>query len=540
MRVNKKKRGFTYLEIIISLAIMSIIVLLLLNVSRSALTSGREVSKRFEIQSDVTYTSNTFNETIRDATAIFFVNEDKFASNLATDAVINDPTNISSLKMTSGWNYIALNKEKDKIYNFIWDPDTSKHIPILLTLSNKDQITKSGVTLPTVKYDIKFDSQQIQLQKELDKYKSFSNLTDVQKQEMAELETKLRNSRSSVIYSIEGKVENSGLGVGDNDKFGSYKVDSIVYAQNTRQVNDISQGREITAIAYRNTNVLTAEKVTEVPAVVMVLDYSGSMRGHLDGKVKIDTLLSEYQKVLKSLMALGDFDLYVVPFGTSAFSNDALQTFDHKPFTSRKDFLDNKMPIKVKRNNQFDDTIDIMDENDARYSNYLGYKFLNRYCSPHGWTNYADGVRVGLDYVKKSPRSKTYLFVLSDGAPNYINVDKNWNEYIGDNPYYYKQVGGTEATQFIGRIIQNSTRKPDLVYVVGFAKPGSSENQHLENITKHFVDRLQVGITSVDEQENIKKNKVKKIEAGSPVALNEAFKSFVDDIGKDLWYFDGP
>ncbi len=526
----KTKKAFTYVELIIAMAIMGILMYLILDLFNISLITQKESSKQFEIQADVTYAGNTFTEVVRDATALFLLSENKFNPANATEANIHG--NISQLNMTKGWNYIALNDTKDKIYNFVWDEAKKTHIPFLLTLPDK------GHEGNKVEYDIDFVYKKTQIENKINQLQAVPTLSSSQIAELKALEKELEASRTSLDFSIEGKVINNNYGIGSNDqKLNEYKIDSTVLAQNTRQVIDITNNRKPTAIAYRTTDFITQDKVYQKPAIALVLDFSGSMQYNLNGnwpssgqQNRESLLRKEFANVLKNLMKNGDFDLFIIPFSSFAFHDD------HHVTTTSFDDLKRMQPFEIKRN----------EPTNINYVNATQY--LSNFTAGGG-TNYGDGVRHGLKYLRSGQTEQvdpnrtyktyqnTYLFVLSDGEPTVISY-KDGNKHLGDNPDSYKSTWAdlltyNQCTAFVGEIIGDSVTnypsfKPNLTYLVGFSNV-PADNARLDTIEGYFESKMKM-----------EKETVKVIKATTQEELKKAFDGFVSDINQDLWYFDGP
>lgn len=515
------KKAFTYVELIVAISIISLLMLVAIQIFKISIKVQNESSKQFEIQADVTYSGNTFSETVRDATAIFLLNQNKFNRSLATESNIS--SSIDKLRMTKGWNYIALNSEKTKIYNFIWDKDSNTHIPFLLTLPEK------GDAGNIVEYAVSFSHKQADIQKKIDQFKNKAFLTAADQDELKKLNIELENSRSSIDFSIKGKVTNNNYSLSSkNDEKNVYTVNSTVYAQNTRQVIDISDGQEVTAIAYRTTDLATQATRYQKPAIALVLDFSGSMAAGLDGykitdpnklgESRIEYLKKEYKTIIDKLTSQGDFDLYVVPFSSQAFHDH------HLISPSDKQSVMGKLPFKIERN-----ATDSQAYKDA--TSYLtNFKV-------YGWTNYGDAVRMGIEYLRNSNAPSTYLLVLSDGAPTALNYKGSyWETETQGDGYYHTSKGGLtedDCTEFIDHVLRDhksnySNYSPNLAYLVGFSSK-SSDNARLEQIESYFQSRMKMP----DE-------KVKVVKAKDQYQLSDAFDGFVADINADLWYFDGP
>lgn len=604
MYVNKN--GFTLTELLIAMTIMVIILVAFSIMMNSSLRMFKTGSKSYEVQSDVLYASNSLNSAVRDSTAIFILNQSKYDPNLVTDA--NVQSNISAINLTDGWNYIGLNSTKTRIYNFVWDEQTSQHYAFELTVGEK------GIQGRHIEYDLKLSSEKSEIERKINEYRSFSSLSPTQKAELEELEKKFKEQRGVLRFSLEGTLVDSDTGVINNETLRHHKIESIVDALNTKQVIDSTQNMEATAIAYRNTPINTRHGNQLKPTVALVLDFSGSMNWDIDacdfirinetggqtrvraasiadgvaisyygtvyythvfdrtsfknphrkpamrdfypmdqgqsapssskiyymdrkwtdkdihgntvapywyyfykdasGNIlerkdmldisedtrRVNILKTEYKKLIDRLEAIGDINLYVVPFSAEAFAqqNAAVQGYS----------------LANLRQKQQQAPFIIGGDNSTKEAALKAVNDLKAY----GGTNYGDGVDKALNYLRNSGQGRTYLMVLSDGAPTVYNNSRYNNSY--------NESGISKSVSYIHQVIDESNHAPNIVHLIGFSNV-QRDNINLEKIKSYFSPATRA-------------DKVKVYKAGSSDELNKAFTLFAEDLEKDLWYFDGP
>ncbi len=105
----KERKGFTLVELLIVLALMSIII----TFGTGYLTFGSKghsmTFEEFNIQSDLRIVSQKINSIIREASATFILHRE--------DAEL----------LTDEWNYIMLNEDKTGLFEYNWNPTTKKH-----------------------------------------------------------------------------------------------------------------------------------------------------------------------------------------------------------------------------------------------------------------------------------------------------------------------------------------------------------------------------------------------------------------------------
>lgn len=280
--LKKEKKGFTLVEIIVAMAILALVVVTLLPLMKNSVDLFNKSSDKFGIQSNISYASSSLNEAVRESTGIFVLAKNKYDPDKVEESQI--PSGITSFGLTQSWNYIGPNKEGTKIYNFVWDEKTSKHIPFELTL---DPRVGNSPVVSDIRYALEISDEKANIQEKISEYRKMgSTLTTEQKKDMERLKRQLEDQRSFVRYSIVAKYKEQSVGASAPVEK-EYKIDSIVEAINTKQVIDITNGEKPTAIAYRTTALPSMTNSRVKPMVAMALDFSGSMKSGLEGNSRI-------------------------------------------------------------------------------------------------------------------------------------------------------------------------------------------------------------------------------------------------------------
>lgn len=615
MRYNKYK-AFTLVEILVAVAIMSILLASLIYILGGSLRTHRNTNDVYKIQTNVVYASNSLNEAVRESTAIFVLAENKYdPKNITDDRVRND---IRNLGLTEQWNYIGPNADGTKIYNFVWDPLNNVHNAFELTINNNVKTNNTPGSTPTaegryvnptIKYEFTVSDQKTNLQKQLDYYKTKSSLTDAEKKEVKLLTERISDQRSVLSYSINGYrevlvVNADGSTSIERDGLSEHITDSSVEAVNTKQIIDISDGKKVTAIAYRTTPIKDIEQ-NKKPAVALVLDFSSSMTDDLDAynyryknntslKVavhwshvaldaqsyrwtrngrevkyrvsdgtlyymkpiwnsaerkteyiaetkdgtrrrlspdelepipqdqrRLSILKKQYKDLIKRFSALGGVRLYVVPFAQYGENPRIYRDIAQANGTSwetERDSFRRKLPFTLTipdKATQLEKDTNLAAENAIQKMTF------------DDWTNYADGVRIGLSYLEKERTTNNnpngYLLVLSDGGPN-----KPDSGDLADPAIRDKFPGATDAMSAIDSAIKNAGYSPKLVHLIGFSNV-PHDNRQLNRIKRYFTDTP--ALTD---------DKVSVYTTGTDDELKKAFDKFVEEVEHDLWFFNGP
>lgn len=105
----KRRKGFTLVEVILTLALISIVVLGGTNLITFAIRGHRLTMNEFDVQSNIRIASQRLNTVVRDSAAVFILHREN-ADNL-----------------TDEWDYIMLSPEKDRLISYVWNSVTKGH-----------------------------------------------------------------------------------------------------------------------------------------------------------------------------------------------------------------------------------------------------------------------------------------------------------------------------------------------------------------------------------------------------------------------------
>ena len=97
----KKRAGITLLELLLSLALVSLIFLGITNLFLIGTKTHAKSLDEFNVQSTVRIISQSVNGIIRDSSGVFLLDKE----------FPDDSTDLETY-LTEGWNYLMLNKDK--------------------------------------------------------------------------------------------------------------------------------------------------------------------------------------------------------------------------------------------------------------------------------------------------------------------------------------------------------------------------------------------------------------------------------------------
>lgn len=264
----KQKKGLTLVEIILVMVISFMIIGIVWNFLSFSSNANRIITSDFELQSDMRNTMNTINDSLRQSTAAFLVNEDHYKPQISGNGQMTG--------LVQPWNYIGLNEEKNKVIHFIYS-NNGYYADVLAEV-------EEGV--------------ELSLHFSRDNYD---------------------NERHLIFFKVLGHRDGKLV----------YEVETEV--QVDRAVNIIDWGssnKPAKAIAYRTEDT---PKIIEPPkaAISMVLDTSGSMTFFLDGSgyanltnppenSRIRILQRTLNVVINDLKNYDNIFLAMIPFASDA------------------------------------------------------------------------------------------------------------------------------------------------------------------------------------------------------------------------------
>ena len=271
-----RRKGFTLIEILVTLALLTLVI----SISTSAIIfAGKShtiVTKEYEIQSRVRIAVEETNKIIRYSSALFAITDDYFHLDDVSD-------------LDAGWHYFGVSADKKSIVNYTYVPSGAggSHVERTVVPANEN-----------IEYELVF----------------VKNLTS--------------ENDSMISMKLIAHVLNNG--VRTNQKI---EIETEIEAQNALQVIDKGTSSVPSiALAYRSDDRPTEKEV--VAAITMVLDVSGSMNNKMDGTTttnegekritKVKNALNGYTEggvtvegMINEFAREDNIEICIVPFATS-------------------------------------------------------------------------------------------------------------------------------------------------------------------------------------------------------------------------------
>ena len=525
-----KKKGFTLIELIISMGIGLIVMIIAYNILFVGIRGHSNTLKSFEEQSDIRYAIENTNNAIRFSTVGFAVTGDDFKPTIENGDVKG---------IVKPWNYIGLGPDKKSIVHYKYVPIDDK------TGYYKMDVLAKG--LDNLTYDLKF--------------------------------TKPEESQESKIIRYILNVNSKGK---------SETIATEVEAINALHIIDWGDAKNPSvALAYRTEETPEIHK-KPVAAISMVLDTSGSMDRAMDGTTTsvsslkrlsiLKNTLNDQQDGLFSIFNESDVFVSLVPFSTNA-------NIPHKNYNNRftKEVASKFYNVK----NEKTTLENMLKELVADGGTNTGDGLRRAYYQLVDF-NKDKNSKYGLDSNQKV---KNYIIVLVDGvttagSANVIAIQRwswfnSWWEgrfvsFIKDsndiNKDFYRTLDsgayrlvngnfpgsksrnpvghggeldtiyGEPYVQKIGQMIKNS-KMIDQAFVIGYSNATKIDNG---KIVYHELESLtniarSLGITVGDNEASEKfKNNDFVFVATDKESLKEAFTNIGGYINEELWQIEGP
>lgn len=297
--MNKKRKGFTIIEVLTAVSFLLIIVSLSVSMLIGSLKSQKQSYDEYDVQSSIRIATQQTDRAINEATAIFTIPENRFKKD----------------NLTAGWDYYGVLPDKRQIVRYTYDSDLNnpEH-----PKKHKTEILVQGQE--GIKYDLIFKRPTV-------------------------------GSKKFIQYSLEVLKNDEHITDG--------KIVTELEAKNAQQVvfRD-SLVHKAVAIATRSDDIKTNNVIA---LVTVAVDNSGSMEEQLDGsradRDGSNSRLANVKGVLSKLLdglSEGGTDVYVslVPFSfTANYPDPALATSgaQHKRYKLKrsdhmedaKKFIDN-------------------------------------------------------------------------------------------------------------------------------------------------------------------------------------------------------
>jgi len=478
-------KGITMIELILSIAIASILMIAAYSMFGVGLKSHKVVTKEFTEQSSIRYSIDTINTALRFSTVGFAVTEDDFKP-------VYNGEDVDGL--VKPWSYIGLSPSKDAFVHYKWKNDGSEN-----GIYDAEILAEAP---ENVIYDIVFKKAD-----EIDK----NNLLS---------------------YTLKGY----------KDSKETFSVQTELEALNALQIIDWgdSSNRAV-AFAYR---IEETPEISERPVadLAMVIDESGSMDWAMDGSrtyTDVDGDNPQRMELLKDTLnketgglfsILYESESYVslIPFSNNADypnpfykvrdkiddlrnsvdnldPNGATNTGDgmRRAYYQINDFNDNP-PEEIKPDQEIKNYMVVLVDGDTNRSTVEGewHRFW------FWWT---------------FDESNPLIYYLDNG--NVIDHN-NYGVISDDRKPYIEAIGN--------KITSSNDFDIEKVFLIGY----SNKSDDLEGI-KEIAEALGVPIAITDPGENYINNDSVFI-ATDKESLSNAFEIIGNYINEDLWQVSGP
>ena len=500
----KKTNGFTLLELIISLAIISLIIMMGTQLLIFGIRGHSRSYNEFDIQSNIRIVSQHMNNTIRDSSGVFLLHREN-ANNL-----------------TSEWNYIMLSPQKDRMIHYIWNPSTNSHI-------SKDLFPAiDGIKLD---FELTRDDDS-DLEKLLGLYFSVEG----------------RGKTREINTELEAK---NALQVVDRSYL--HKANTLAYRKDTR-LDEVSNSQAVVAMVLDVSGSM-ANKMDGTD------DANDSSNNPTDYS-RMKLMKTEAIRLVEGLSEQPNIYIGITPFSSTANNSgsmmNAKQEIDTNPglrstiqelsagggtntgdgirraYYNISDFNE-KHPNKTNKNfmiilvdgvTTFGSVHEVVRNHTISFSSYQGPTLTQN------GKNYEYSHRTGLlfkTYHYKYIGLEHEIYVIGDGnITNSELTNSNLNTYYTKGRYYgdgeFLDPVGTEYVNTIGSMVRSykeGTNEAIKAYVIGFSA-NSNDFGSLSDIAKAVT-----GDTVY-------------YEAGSPKALEDILKEIQRDITDALWHIGGP
>jgi hypothetical protein len=278
----KKRAGVTLIELVITIALLSFVLIGVVDMFLLATTTHGKTFDEFNIQSNVRIASQKFNTIIRDSSAVFLLEKE-----------YPDPSMIESY-LTEGWNYIMLNEDKTKLIEWAWDEDAKLH---------KERTLIDAA--PNVSYEIVYNKDSAPDEDKLLEYTLDVNVNGVKR---------------TITSQLEGV--------------------------NTLQIIDRSYGGVANAIAYREDPRITNVAVAQAAVSFVVDKSGSMGDYLTGRTTKLAVLKDEATKMIEGLSSHENIYLSISPFATTANSTASENTNKMLHLKSNKNmFINNSNSI---------------------------------------------------------------------------------------------------------------------------------------------------------------------------------------------------
>ena len=257
--MKRIKKGFTLVEMIMAILLMSMIALIIGVIFNTMFSSRELIEREASIQAEMRTSMQYVDRTVGKATSIFILDDTKFKG--------------SKQGLSREWSYIGLSADGKKVMNYVWNKQKQDW-----------DVSELGTkSLYNMKLDLEF------------------------KTEGAYQDNRL------ISYNLTGKYPDT------NNKLG---IDTAISALNTKQVfSKVAKGKKGVAIAYR-TDPIQGQMNIAVSFVFdtsgsMKWDLQGGRVERTGKESRINILRKKSEIMIKDLAEIGNISVNLVGFSNS-------------------------------------------------------------------------------------------------------------------------------------------------------------------------------------------------------------------------------
>ena len=480
-----RRRGFTLVELLIGMALISIIISISMSLILFSNRSHAMVAKEYEIQSSIRMAVEETNRIVRYSSALFAVPKDYFH--------VSDVT-----KLDEGWHYFGVSEDKKSIikYTYVVEEGIGTHKAQTVVSPNEN-----------IEYELVFER------------------------------TSAANDENLIQMKVVAHVLSGGTRT-------NKKIEIITEIEALNALQIIDKGTMLSpaiALAFRGEERPIGKEI--VAAISMVLDVSGSMdrkldgtttnilaerritkvknalRGHTYNGVKIEGMINEFAKE-------DNIELAIVPFSYTGNYDDPASTSvkngGKHPFYSVSKDEDQKNDL-IDRVNDLSPYGGTNTGDGMRQAYYRTFKFKEENALSKGYSAAAE--------IRK------YMIILVDGETTIASVIGDRTYLTADGPVTSLNRSYSDSTNFdhfgiIGNGNSPADNTGNYVKQIGAMIKGSGIKVYVIAYAPGITD----GIDLIAEETGA----VKVYNYSEHMNLDAIFSEIKVNIMEDIWHIAGP
>ncbi|MBU3144903.1 prepilin-type N-terminal cleavage/methylation domain-containing protein [Clostridium sp. CF012] len=504
LRYNK---GFTLVELILTIAITSLVIMISANLLILGTKSHKLTVKEYDLQSSIRIVTEETTKIVRYSKAVFAVPQ----------------TFISSTNsMDPGWNYFMVSPDRKRIV--VMEYNGSKHKERVLV----------GVQ-DNIEYEVFFEKDASAKSNNAMKYKIYAYAIDAEG----------NRTREKIVF------------------------ESTVESTNAVQVVDKgTKASPSVALAYRNDGQTSGKGKNQIAYITIVTDVSGSMNETPAGagnssteatnariryvrEALTGTLANPEAGIIQRFSKEENVFISLVPFST---------TGNYPNPTANKNPSDRQPIYDVYLENKKNDLVEVIKKTKAAGGTNTGDGLRQAY-------NLHNDFRTRMS-INVEDQVHHYMILLVDGETTYETKKGNWNRYENGsywNPYrwefnastldpkYYldkgnidflyedDQKGSNPNTNYAitGNGSDVITKSPSYVTSVGSLIKNFDAGNGVKSYLIGYASNLGTHIRSIGTSIGTEPGSIYRYDDPG-FNLDEVFKNIANDIMSDFWLVSGP